>query len=370
LSNGPFPVSKSKAYFPQLDAIRGISFIAIFGFHTLAVPQSLSFPGSFVHYLFKNLDLGIEVFFVLSAFLLTWLALNEYEKKADFSLGHYFKRRTLRIWPLYFFILIMAFLVLPPWARYFHFDMSLPNPWYYILFIANFYRPDHIFFLRFLWTISVEEQFYFLWGLCLRYLHKNLFRVASVLVLTGISFSLFALYYHIPSYFNSLTYLFDFGCGCLSALLVFRGSALAVRLKKLTRPGTLAFYSYPVFHFILFYFLDHTTTGLANDLATLTSRYLIILYVALFIPEQMVNDSRTRFFEKNTFLKFTGKISYGLYCYHGITITFIHLLLSRFHLNTGIMVLTYFAVNYGIATMSFFYLETPFLKLKTKLRRV
>lgn len=364
------PVTKGKLYFPQLDSIRGISFIAIFLFHAVRIPDHPFWGADFLYYLYKNLDLGVEVFFVLSAFLLTWLGLNEYKKRNNFSLGNYFKRRVLRIWPLYFFILILAFLIFPQVAKYFHFEMSLPDAWYYILFISNFYTLDHIFFLRFLWTISVEEQFYFLWGICLRFLDKYLFYISIFLIVSSISFSVYAAYNQLSSYFNPITYLFDFGCGCLAALLIFKKSCFIEWLKNLTSTATFIFYCYLVFHFILFYFLDKSTTGFTNNIVALVSRYLIIIYIAILITEQMVNNSRTKFLEKSKFLVFTGKISYGLYCYHGITITFINLLLSRFYISNGIMVIIYFVINYLIATISYFYLETPFLKLKTKLRRV
>ncbi len=370
MSIGPLPVSKSKLYFPQLDSIRGISFIAIFLFHAVRIPGHSFFGSDFLHYFYKNLDLGVEVFFVLSAFLLTWLGLNEYKKRNNFSLSNYFKRRTLRIWPLYFFILILAFLIFPQVAKYFHFEMSLPNVWYYIFFISNFYTIDHIFFLRFLWTISVEEQFYFLWGICLRFFYKKLFYIAIFLIISSISFSVYTAYNHLSSYFNSITYLFDFACGGLAALLILRKSKCTEWLRNLTSTATVIFYSYLIFHFIIFYFLNKITTGFTNDMVALMSRYLIIIYIAILIAEQMINKSRTKILEKSKFLTFTGKISYGLYCYHGITITLINLLLSRFHFNNLIMVIIYFTINYLIATISYFYLETPFLKLKTKLRRV
>lgn len=370
MSTGPLPVTKSKLYFPQLDSIRGISFIAIFLFHAVRFPHH-SFPAAgFLHYLYKNLDLGVEVFFVLSAFLLTWLGLNEYKKRNNFSLSNYFKRRTLRIWPLYFFILILAFLIFPPVAKYFHFEMSLPNVWYYIFFISNFYTIDHIFFLRFLWTISVEEQFYLLWGICLRFFYKKLIYVTIFLIISSIAFSIYTSYNHLSSYFNSITYLFDFACGGLAALFILGKSNSLERLKNLTSTVTVLFYSYLIFHFILFYHLNKISTGFANDMIALVSRYLIIIYVAILIAEQMVNHSRTKLLGKSKFLIFTGKISYGLYCYHGITITLINLLLSQYHINNLIMVIIYFTINYLIATISYFYLETPFLKLKTKLRRV
>lgn len=363
---------KSKIYFPQLDSIRGISFITIFLFHTLVLDYSKIFLGNFFHFLFNSLPLAIDVFFILSSFLLTYLALNEYKKRGNFSFKNYFTRRVLRIWPLYYFILILAFVLFPVVANFFHAKMSLPASWYYIFFVANFDTAYHVFFLKFLWTISVEEQFYLLWGLCLRFFYKRLDKIIALLFLLSISFTVYAIYSGIPYYYNTLTYLFDFGSGGLAALLIFKNVSLVKWLRNLSSTATVIFYSYLPFHFIIFYFLDKNSHGTTNELFELLSRYLFIIYVALFIIEQMINNVRTKILERNRFLVFTGKISYGLYCFHGITITAINLLLNHFsiHINNWLLVLIYFSINYLIASLSYFYLENPFLKLKAKWRRV
>lgn len=366
----PLPVVHSALYFPQLDSLRGMSFIAIFLFHTIHLPDGAFFLSGFIRYLYTNLPLGIEVFFVLSSFLLTWLGLNEYKKRGNFSFKNYFTRRVLRIWPLYFFILLLAFLIIPLLAASFHYSMTLPNPWYYVFFIANFYTLDHVFFLRMLWTISVEEQFYIFWGWCLKSFYKKLRVVIFLLIIASISFSVYAIIGHHSSYFNTLTYLFDFACGASSAVFLFTKNKIVNWLKNLPPLVTILFYGYLIFHFILFYFLNNYFKGITNDFIALICRYVFIIYIALFIMEQIVNTHRTTFFEKNRFLIFTGKLSYGLYCYHGLMITFVNLLLLGFNINNWILVIIYFTVNYLVATISYFYLETPFLKLKVKLRRI
>ena len=366
------PGEKSKIYFPQLDSIRGMSFIAIFLFHTLVINYKKLFAGDFVQYLFNSLPLAIDVFFILSSFLLTYLALNEYKKRGNFSFKNYFTRRVLRIWPLYYFIFILAFIIFPFLANFLHLKMTLPAPLYYALYIANFYTIDHVFFLKFLWTISVEEQFYLLWGFFLRFFHKNLSKVIVILFLISISFTLYSIFNGIKYYFNTLTYLFDFGSGALGALLIFRNSRSINWLRNLSLAGAIAFYIYLPLHFVVFYFMNDNTKGTANELTGLMNRYLFVLYIALFIVEQMIHSNRTKILEKNRFLVFTGKISYGLYCFHGITIMAITLLVEHFKIDlwNWVFVLTCFAVNYLIASISYFYLESPFLRLKAKWRRI
>lgn len=361
-----------KLYFPQLDSVRGISFIAIFLFHAARLPDKGFFLAGFINYLYENLPLAIDIFFALSSFLLTYLGLSEYKKRNSFSFKNYFVRRLLRIWPLYYFILALAFIIFPFIARHYGFSLSLPNPWYYIFFISNFYVLDHVFFLRFLWTISVEEQFYLLWGISLRFFYKKLPLIIGLLFFISIVFSSYAIIMQKSHYFNTLTYLFDFASGALAAIAIFRNYKFISWLKTMSRVATAFFYAYLVFHFIIFYFLDKNTTSFVNNFAALLSRYLFIIYTALFIVEQVTNNHRTAIFEKNKFLIFTGKLSYGLYCYHGITITFINLLLQHFKINmmNGLLVIIYFILNYLIAIVSYNYLELPFLRLKNRWRRI
>ena len=345
-----------------------MSFIAIFLFHTLRIAFT---AGRFSEYLFNSFPFAIDVFFILSSFLLTYLALNEYKKRGNFSFKNYFTRRVLRIWPLYYFILTIAFILFPFLAKMFHYNITLPAPLYYIFFIANFYTADHVFFLKLLWTISVEEQFYLLWGVCLRFFYKNLSFIIILLFASSISFSLYSITHGIKFYFNTITYLFDFGSGALGAMLIFKNNFIVRNIRKLNTTATYLLYSYLIFHFIIFYFLNKKTFSINNDLVNLASRYLFILYIALLIVEQMVNENKTKIFEKNRFLIYTGRISYGLYCFHGITILAINLLLEKLKINTPnwLLVCVYFIVNYCIASISYFYLEAPFLRLKSKWRR-
>ncbi|HSN10447.1 MAG TPA: acyltransferase, partial [Hanamia sp.] len=249
MSNGNPPVANSKLYFPQLDSIRGLSFIAIFLFHSVSITDKPFFLGDFIRYSYTNLPLGLEVFFVLSSFLLTWLGLTEYQKRGDFSFKNYFRRRALRIWPLYFFILFLGFIIIPAVASYFQHTVSLPDAWYYVFFIANFYTIDHVFFLRILWTISVEEQFYLFWGLSLKFFYKNFKTVITILLLVSISFSVYAIINHVSSYFNTLTYLFDFACGASAAVMAFKKIKIIESLQNLTSFKNKLFYVYPVLHF-------------------------------------------------------------------------------------------------------------------------
>ena len=99
-------VKRTSYYFPQLDAIRGLSFLAVYFFHAIHPHFGEDFFGRMGQFFYNNLVLSIDVFFILSSFLLTWLGINEYKARGNFSFINYFIRRVLRIWPLYFLLML------------------------------------------------------------------------------------------------------------------------------------------------------------------------------------------------------------------------------------------------------------------------
>ncbi len=343
--------------------------MAVFIYHTIRPASGSNLVWNFLVYIYSHLFLGIEVFFVLSAFLLTWLGLNENKQRGSFSFKNYFIRRILRIWPLYYFILIIAFLVIPLVTSKLHMHVSLPDPLWYIFFVSNFYYIDHIFFLRFLWSIAVEEQFYFLQGICLKFLSQYLPLVFLILAMISIFSSCYHLLTGKGDYSNTLTYFFDFAVGGVAAYVLFYSKGLVRFLTHLPRWLTVVFYAYILIHFFIFYIIDIDFKG-DKRIVELVSRYLFIIYTALFILEQIVNNKRTKILEKFRFLRFTGKLSYGLYCYHGIAITFFSILFKK--LNLKIQDFIFFSLtlllSYLLAIVSYRYLESPFLRLKERFR--
>lgn len=338
----------------------------MFSYHAFHPVFGTDVISQFASYVFQQSHLSMDVFFVLSSFLLTLLGLMEYKKRGTFSFRKFFIRRVLRIWPLYYSILILAFLIFPLLASRFGFSMSLPEPEYYFFFIANFYRIDHVFFLRIFWSISVEEQFYFLLGICLTFFIKHI--KAIFLVLAGISifFSIWATQFSVHSFTHTITYFFDFGVGGLGAWLYHTESRHIARLRNIKSLPLILFYCYIPFHFLLFFILEKIYP---SDYIELTSRYIFILYTGVLILEQLVNHHRSTFLEKNKFLIYTGKISFGLYCFHGMVITFLNIVVQKagWNVPTFYFGCIAFAVNYVIGWASYTYFESPFLKLKSKL---
>src|SRR4029079_7687100 len=106
---------KTRIFFPNLDGLRFISFFAVFLYHCdLSVFSYLgdSYPKTqqALTFLFRHGNLGVNFFFVLSGFLITYLLIKEKELKGNIHVGNFYVRRILRIWPLYYLCLIIGFI--------------------------------------------------------------------------------------------------------------------------------------------------------------------------------------------------------------------------------------------------------------------
>ena len=175
------PKKLHNVYFHNLDAARFIAAFAVFLLHFSNEIKG-QFPSLNESSLFKLIylftgkgGLGVNFFFVLSGFLITYLILKEYKDYNKFHLGKFLIRRTLRIWPLYFIIGLIGFVLFPLIFSDYH---TLHHPLNYFFFLANFDEiwygaNDPINFLTSPWSVAVEEQFYLFWGIVLFALFKN-----------------------------------------------------------------------------------------------------------------------------------------------------------------------------------------------------
>ena len=138
-----------------LDTLRFFAFLSIFIFH--ATPH------------FEYGYFGVDFFFVLSSFLLTYLAYQEIDAKGFVSKWNFLGRRMLRIFPLYYLVLTASFIVLP----ILNYSVNLPeNKLLYWLLLSNYETSDCLYSLKFLWSIGVEEQFYLIFPILMIFLTK------------------------------------------------------------------------------------------------------------------------------------------------------------------------------------------------------
>jgi len=148
------PMARSSSHLPSLDGLRAISIVLVLLGHvngTKGFGRVYFGVGDYAH-------LGVLVFFVISGFLITRLLLIEHEKTGRVSLKLFYARRALRLFPAsYAFISMMWLLSI---AGVIH--LNARDIWHAITYTVN-YLPDRSWQIGHLWSLSVEEQFYFVW---------------------------------------------------------------------------------------------------------------------------------------------------------------------------------------------------------------
>lgn len=373
---------RPRIFFPNLDSLRFLAFLLVFFQHGL-YNAFKSFEGEsyllnrLIKSFFMEGGTGVQIFFVLSGFLITYLLLNELKTAGSIDLKKFYLRRTLRIWPLYYATVIFAFIVYPYLKSFIGIDSGLcSRPWYYFTFLANF---DSIHISQtcpgqsamtqgIVWSVSIEEQFYIFWPLLFRFLpsSKHWLIFPSVIV-ASIAFRI----YNADAagkvlYFHTFAVMGDLAIGGLFAYLAMYNQKFLSRVKELPRK-TIAFIYLFIFACYFFQHLIFVFPG-----AKIFDRLIFDFFWAFIIMEQCFAKNTLYPLSRNRHFSNLGKISYGLYMLHpvGILITDIILRVLKID-NSGFIILLIvgfvnLALSILIAKLSYKWLEAPFLRLKDR----
>ncbi len=358
-----------KHYYPQLNALRGIGIMLVFLYHSYKPQFGTGFIMQFVSFCYENIYLSMDMFFALSAFIITHLAFIETGKNGSFSFKNFMLRRIFRIWPIYFLILGITYFVVKQLASHYHVPITLPPAGWYVFFVSNFYLEGHVFFLRQLWTISVEEQFYIVWGLCLLTMNKKIFPVIVTFCLVSIGFNFYSALGTGNTYYHSLTYLFDLMSGAYFAYLIHKKASIIAYISTPSFYKSMGLYLFlPVF-FLSYYFLNNMFTGTSNNILNVIMRIVFIVHQCVVFVDQMYNTHSFFNLSKRKFLIYVGKIAYGVYCFHGLILTIGFLVISKqnIQVNPFLAAVIMFAVTLLVGTISYKFIEKPIIDLKYRL---
>jgi peptidoglycan/LPS O-acetylase OafA/YrhL len=261
--------------------------------------------------------LGVDLFFVLSGFLITDILLKTIGEKK--SLRNFYMRRVLRIFPLYYLGLVIFLLVLPKFVSHFNVSYYQQHQVWLWTYLQNwlyiFRDPGHYNVLNHLWSLAVEEQFYLLWPFVILVIRKPKYLLAciSLLLVAVIGLRLWIWVNHVEdlAYFNLYTFTrIDGICiGCMVALL------LRIDPLFLRKNTTVIVLFFALLNFMFFFINRSYHFGFP---------YLALLGYTTFamIFGILVNEAVTRsstlinILFDNPLLKFFGKISYGFYMFH------------------------------------------------------
>lgn len=344
-----------KHSFVYLDVLRFFSFFLIFLHHCnfLTYIDAIDKP---LLRIYPRFHLGVQLFFCLSAFLLTHLAYAEYAASKQFSQFRFLVRRGLRIYPLYFLFVAIAFLVVPLFQQ-----VTLPPLAPYLLFYNNFYTGIGLFMLGFLWSIAVEEQFYIFYSFVLKFLFRWLLPVALALIAGYIIFrSLYAVH-AAPDGHHTLNYLPCFALGIITAILF--NSRWHSMLKRWFTGWHmvllyvfgfwLLFAAFPLYRFQWFNTYEHI--------------FYALVFCSIILHLSFVQGKKHRVEQALVYL---GRRTYGLYIWHGLVLTIIYKKMPRQFLDNYFTLVFFIALvpTILLAVISYRFWEEPFLRLKRKFR--
>ena len=358
-------------YHPELDILRFFAFFAVFLHHALPRQASIYIDAGLspiaTQWLLAAKEagaFGVDLFFALSAFLITELLRREYVNRGTFGLKAFYVRRALRIWPLYFTFLAATTFVIP---------MILPADQFGPIYVISF----ALFFgnwvcatsgLPFsvaspLWSISVEEQFYLGWPLLLRFFGMNRIKQLAIglLGLALLTRVLLAFYdvKHPGVWCNTIARLDPIALG---ALLAFFLGGRAPRIRSIPRLA-LCMFALAGWWLVARY--------LSHDGPTSVVTYLVsaLASVALLVAVLQTN-TRLLMFPPFTWLVYLGRISYGLYVFHLFALALVakQLVVPVIGIphNFESRLLLSFVLTVLLAAASYRWLEQPFLKLKKR----
>jgi peptidoglycan/LPS O-acetylase OafA/YrhL len=380
------PGQGPRFYRPELDALRFCAFLLVFVHHSLldSVPAGVFGSGSNAARALATIlplvghvgNFGMSLFFILSAYLITQLLLIELDRTGGVHVKDFYTRRILRIWPLYFSFLGLSIVLGWIWPNPFH--LSGGRIAAFLLLSGNWYVIRHTFdplTMGILWSISVEEQYYLLWpGLVLLGRRRKRILLAT-LVVSLISLVSIALLgragcTNLSIWSNSLTQFFFFATGAQLALYShshhIRWSAA---LRWLAAACGIAVWFFAVARLGIMRAPDSPLP----TLNLLAGYFLVALGTVLIFLA--VLDARSTSIPQ--WLRYLGKISYGLYVFHMLMLVCAIRLLGKMAHVLGFtggsliavkltVPLLALAFTIGLAAASYRWLETPFLRLRKR----
>lgn len=365
-------VAKSnRRYFHTFDALRFFAFFKVFLLHIPIV----AFP--WFNYIKAGGGIGVQFFFVLSGFLITYIILEEKKRTGTLDLKNFFVRRVLRIWPLYYLMVLVAYTTPFILEHFLHLSSSSegyePNIWVSLTFLENYkmmITGDHanVSPLSVMWSLCIEEHYYLVWGLLLYFLSpKRLPLVIGVCLIVGLLSRWIYYLVGIPAsdLFTNID-LFAFG-----AIPAYAVVYLPNRLEGLLSSISMLQKRLFVLLLIIVVTLSSQRANSDQDFILLTSLLggVFMMLIAFTLPTK-----RYLKISDNNILSRMGVYTYGLYLYHTLVINLLLKIFAKggIDINEPVSAIMFFSVSLigslVCSILSYHLFEKLFLRLKRYFR--
>jgi peptidoglycan/LPS O-acetylase OafA/YrhL len=354
-------------YVKGLDTIRALAVFFVIVEHWGPNFAAHTLPGYIKSALAENGQFGVNLFFVLSGFLITSILLNERIKneggKKLVIIKNFFARRFLRIFPIYYLVIFFCVLC--------NYTFVQEHIWYYITYTSNLlaYRSDMPNILSHTWSLAVEEQFYIIWPWLIILVNKKYLKhvlIASIVI--GIVSRYIVLYVLHHKYPILVFNCFDsFGIGGMYGYIRLN-TEKRLRFEK----GFRAVFP------LMLYLAWHIAPFAGSPVGVLYVQTLDSIIGVALIMFVLNNKSELirKYLLENKVFNFIGKISYGIYLYHytfgpsfdNFIISFAsknqlaQFVAQNVFINAGLKI----SVLLTICWLSYALIEQPILRLKKK----
>ncbi len=377
--------NKPKVYFENLDTLRFFAFMSVFISH---VALFLGYQnGSFESWkgiFLVHGDIGVSFFFVLSGFLITFILFKEKEKNGAISFFNFYKKKALRIFPIYFLVVFIGFFVIYPIALkgggYFPFSSIAPLsslPWY-IFFLENFkmaFYGVHSLVLAVLWAVSVEVQFYLVWPFVISFLsRKNILRFFFFVIIVSFIYRFFYYdNYNVVKY-STFSVMSDLAIGGLLAYITLFREKMKNLVEKMPKYPIILIYILGLSLIPLRSFLPDISGGIYYKIIYTLEPIIFSVFFAFVILEQNIANNSFFKFGRLKLFSYLGVRSFGMYCYHLVALFFVMFVFNKLgvtnpHDNLWLYILQIilvFIFTVIMSIISFKYFENKFLALKSK----
>jgi peptidoglycan/LPS O-acetylase OafA/YrhL len=392
-------------YFKNLDGLRFLAAFAVILGHSQHIIHQYQGYYPYEPYANKLASFGVDFFFVLSGFLISYLLMQEIDKTGTINIRHFYYRRFLRIFPLYFLVGLLGVCTGGFWVKYFDY-LSLFNGnftgyeynWADLLknffflgtFSINFqtllglHNPVSSFSVGHFWSLAIEEQFYLIWAPTLFFFRRYVGAVIVIFLCIGFYFSYLpeAKFkdYFMFQYNFTVTRFWYFGLGAAFAwwiqyfsinLLLERVLIFSYNRKlppSVFSPNSLIFIVYgiqlccliPALYYLFGAFYVHFNEFIVNALVAL-------LIIAVAVADYSILSVLSL---ENRVFKYLGKISYGIYIFHIFSIFFSYKILKdmgiveKSTLFYALCPIVATLISVGLAALSYAFFEKRFLAFK------